>query len=224
MIGGVKQRSDPMNPATRKRRVLTAAAVGAVLMTAPLWPVSPKVAPRIAAIPKEQAKEPVREEKEEAALPPQTDESLDASQERLRQMLKDREAAKNAPQERLGRFQREGMGLRIGDPLPPAFMEKGRLGIRIQAVPEETVRSLKLPNDRGILITDVMPDTPAEKAGFRPDDILMEFAGKKVNGDPSMLTEMILALKGDMPYEALVLRDRREMRLSGIKLPGFGNR
>ena len=39
---------------------------------------------------------------------------------------------------------------------------------------------LELPSYDGALVTDVQPDSPAAKAGFQPQDVVVEFAGSKI--------------------------------------------
>jgi serine protease Do len=63
--------------------------------------------------------------------------------------------------------------------------EKGRvvrgwLGVQVQRVTPELAKSFGLDRERGALVADVMPDTPAEKAGVERGDIIVEFNGRKI--------------------------------------------
>ena len=51
---------------------------------------------------------------------------------------------------------------------------RGLLGIMLQDLDEELAESFKLDNTKGILITEVMPDSPAEKAGLEPRDVIIK--------------------------------------------------
>ena len=58
---------------------------------------------------------------------------------------------------------------------------RGFLGISAQAVPAEDTDALHLPKGtRGAMITDVTPDSPAEKAGLKRGDVVLAFNGQKV--------------------------------------------
>lgn len=53
---------------------------------------------------------------------------------------------------------------------------RGFLGISAQAVPAEDTDALHLPKGtRGAMITDVTPDSPAEKAGLKRGDVVLAF-------------------------------------------------
>ena len=55
------------------------------------------------------------------------------------------------------------------------------LGIGIQGMDQNLASQLNLPTSNGALVTDVQPDSPAAKAGFQPQDVIVEFAGAKIN-------------------------------------------
>ncbi|MCH9765905.1 MAG: Do family serine endopeptidase, partial [Alphaproteobacteria bacterium] len=55
---------------------------------------------------------------------------------------------------------------------------RGWLGVKIQNIDEDTAASLGLPAAKGALVSDVTPDGPAKKAGFKVQDAILE-----VNGD-----------------------------------------
>ena len=54
------------------------------------------------------------------------------------------------------------------------------LGVAIQPVTSSLQRSLGLPSRAGALVAEVVPDSPAAKAGILPGDVIVEFNGKKV--------------------------------------------
>jgi serine protease Do len=56
------------------------------------------------------------------------------------------------------------------------------LGIRMQEVTPENVKELKLTAERGVLVTRVVKDSPAEKAGLKVNDVITEFDGQRVEG------------------------------------------
>jgi serine protease Do len=50
----------------------------------------------------------------------------------------------------------------------------------VQGITPELAKSFGLERERGALVADVMPDTPAEKAGIERGDIIVEFNGRKI--------------------------------------------
>ena len=67
-------------------------------------------------------------------------------------------------------------------------VERGWLGVIIQEVNRDLAESFGLKKPQGALIVQVLEDSPAEKAGLRPGDIITEFDGKEV------------VLSSDLPY------------------------
>jgi serine protease Do len=57
---------------------------------------------------------------------------------------------------------------------------RGYLGTGAQDIDDSLVTPLKLKNAKGALIGDVMPDSPAARAGIRTGDVIVEFGGKSV--------------------------------------------
>ncbi|MDH3413865.1 MAG: DegQ family serine endoprotease [Gammaproteobacteria bacterium] len=91
-------------------------------------------------------------------------------------------------------FSRTGgfMGLSFAIPIKVAMnvasqlKEKGRvsrgwLGVLIQDVTRELAESFGMGKPEGALIAKVLPESPAEKAGFQVGDIVLEFGGRYVN-------------------------------------------
>jgi len=59
--------------------------------------------------------------------------------------------------------------------------KRGWLGVRIQEVTKEIAEVEKLKNTQGALIASVSEDSPADKAGIKAGDIILEFDGKIIN-------------------------------------------
>jgi serine protease Do len=57
---------------------------------------------------------------------------------------------------------------------------RGWLGVMIQRVTPEIADSLGLPDARGALVADALKDGPAEKAGIKTGDVIVEFDGTSV--------------------------------------------
>src|SRR5208282_4923008 len=63
----------------------------------------------------------------------------------------------------------------------------GWLGIRMEEVSSERAKELKLPAERGALVTYVAEDSPAAKAGLKVNDVITEFDGQRVEGTMALV-------------------------------------
>ena len=59
--------------------------------------------------------------------------------------------------------------------------KRGWLGVRIQEVTKEIAELEKLEKPEGALVASVSENSPADKAGIKAGDIILEFDGKRVN-------------------------------------------
>lgn len=57
---------------------------------------------------------------------------------------------------------------------------RGWLGVKIQTVTPEIAESLGLDSARGALVAEIVEDSPAEKAGVEPSDVILTFDGRPV--------------------------------------------
>ena len=59
-------------------------------------------------------------------------------------------------------------------------VKRGYLGVQIQAVTQEMADALKLKNTQGALVAAVTPKEPADQAGVKSGDVILNFNGKVV--------------------------------------------
>ena len=64
--------------------------------------------------------------------------------------------------------------------------KRGWLGVRIQEVTKEIAEVEKLEEPEGALVASVAEKSPADKAGIKAGDIILEFDGKKVDNMRSL--------------------------------------
>ncbi len=58
---------------------------------------------------------------------------------------------------------------------------RGWLGVLIQDVTRELAESFGMSKPHGALVSKVLPDSPAEAAGFQPGDIVVRFGGREID-------------------------------------------
>jgi serine protease Do len=73
---------------------------------------------------------------------------------------------------------------------------RGWLGVSIQPLTPDLASSFGAKDTKGVLISDVVPDSPAGKAGFKPGDILLEFEGKRTEVPSDLQRAVGLAAPG----------------------------
>jgi membrane-associated protease RseP (regulator of RpoE activity) len=64
------------------------------------------------------------------------------------------------------------------EPPGPALPGRSRIGLEVQPMTPELRRHFEAPSDRGLLVTRVAPGRPAERAGVRVGDVLLEAGGE----------------------------------------------
>ena len=62
-------------------------------------------------------------------------------------------------------------------------IERGWLGVSVQPVNRSYAKYLGDPDLEGILISDVLEDSPAEKSGLKPGDVMLEFDDQKLQAE-----------------------------------------
>jgi len=58
----------------------------------------------------------------------------------------------------------------------------GYLGVGLQEVTPERAKTLKLREEAGVEITSVVHDSPADKAGLKPGDVITAYNGQRIEG------------------------------------------
>ncbi len=96
----------------------------------------------------------------------------------------------------------------------PAVAKEGKrgwLGVMLQDIDSELVEAMDLKNDDGVLISDVIEDSPAEKAGLEDGDVIIEFDGQKL-ADYKALTKAVRASSPGDKVDVVVLRDGKKKK------------
>ncbi len=91
-------------------------------------------------------------------------------------------------------------------------VSRGWLGVLIQNVTRELAESFGLSKPQGALVSQVLPDSPAERAGLQVGDVIVEFNGRNVPTS-SALPPMVGVTPIDKPVNVKVLRDGKYKNL-----------
>lgn len=97
--------------------------------------------------------------------------------------------------------------------------KKGFLGVIISDLSDKEKKDLKL--SIGLRIEDVVDDSPAEKAGVRDDDLILEFNGKKVTGTKEFRA-MVAELKPGTKVNIKIKREGKDKKLTAELAPAPG--
>jgi serine protease Do len=91
-------------------------------------------------------------------------------------------------------------------------VRRGQLGITVQKVTSEVVERLKLREQRGILVAQVQPGSPADRAGLRQGDIIIAFNGTAVN-EPNVFRNLVAGTAPGTEVTLTIQRDGREQQV-----------
>jgi serine protease Do len=123
-----------------------------------------------------------------------------------------------------GARQSAGVGfsvpINVAKDILPQLREKGKvvrgwLGVYIQPVSEDLAKSYGLKEARGALVSQVTPASPAEKAGLKPEDVVLSADGRTIqdNGD---LSRYISSLAPGKTVKLEVVREGQPKAFSVI--------
>jgi serine protease Do len=109
----------------------------------------------------------------------------------------------------------EGIGMAIPTDLARQVMvslvkdgkvTRGYIGVGIEPLTPALAKQFDLKNDQGALVDEVMPNSPAAKAGLRSGDVILQFNGKPI-ADSRRLS---LEVAGVAPGEKVPMRFWRD--------------
>ncbi len=90
---------------------------------------------------------------------------------------------------------------------------RGRLGVSIRDVTDDDVKRGRLDGSHGAVVEQITEDSPAEKAGFKSGDIVVEFDGERVRS-ARQLTRLVQETPAGRSVSAVVVRDGQKATLS----------
>ncbi|NOX43209.1 MAG: DegQ family serine endoprotease [Gammaproteobacteria bacterium] len=91
-------------------------------------------------------------------------------------------------------------------------VSRGWLGVLIQDVTRELAESFGMKTPKGALVAKVLPDSPAEKAGFQVGDVIVKFNGKDVSTSSS-LPPIVGVTKVNKAVDTKVIRNGKSINI-----------
>lgn len=92
---------------------------------------------------------------------------------------------------------------------------RGYLGIRPDNITEDLMKLLNLKDKKGAVVVTVEPGTPADKAGLKQYDVIIEISGQKVE-NPNDLRFKIADIQPGKKVELKVIRDGKERLITTV--------
>jgi serine protease Do len=124
----------------------------------------------------------------------------------------------------------EGVGLAVPINMARRVMERliadgkvtrGDLAILLQDITPRLAKAFDLPDQNGVLVSDVFPNTPAEKAGIKSGDVIVGFNGKDITGMHNLQLAVSECAPGSSATVKLLHNGRPEtVTVTLAELPG----
>ena len=115
----------------------------------------------------------------------------------------------------------QGIGFAIPSNMAETIMQsliahgkvsRGWLGVGIQDISQDIAEAMNLSSTKGVLVSDVFEDSPAEKAGLQSGDIIIRVDDEKIESRDQLRNK--IALFGpDKKVSVTLLRDGKEKEL-----------
>jgi serine protease Do len=123
----------------------------------------------------------------------------------------------------------EGLGFAIPEPAVrfayQEFKDHGRIrraeiGANAQTITPDLAAGLKLPQDWGVIISDVVPGGPSDKGGLKAKDLVLTIDGRPVDSLPKFTASLYLHRRGQQ-LQMQVLRGQQtvSVAITPVDLP-----
>ncbi|MGH8415435.1 MAG: PDZ domain-containing protein, partial [Gammaproteobacteria bacterium] len=92
-------------------------------------------------------------------------------------------------------------------------VERGVLGVSLQNMSPELAAALKIPQNQGALVNQVVPGSQAEKAGIKPNDVIVSVNGSPITSAAD-LANAVGAMRVGTPLTLGVIRNGKQMTIN----------
>lgn len=93
-------------------------------------------------------------------------------------------------------------------------ISRGMFGVRTEAISKEVAAALDLPDISGVVVTEVVAGSGADKAGMRIDDVITEVEGTAIANREYLWTKIAL-LRVGQEFDLTVIRNGEEIQVRG---------
>jgi len=93
-------------------------------------------------------------------------------------------------------------------------VQRGQLGVIIQDISPQLAEAFALPSTEGAIVSRVMPNSAAEKAGIKNGDVIIAVNGKSIRSS-SELRNQIGLMRVGAEVEISIFRDSKTLTLQG---------
>jgi len=104
----------------------------------------------------------------------------------------------------------------MADLIEKGYVTRAWLGIAMRNVDDLVAQRYGMDHPTGVIIEKVMEDSPAEKAGLKPLDIILKIDGKEMNSSNEVQNAIALRKPGEI-VTLSILRDGKPMKIQ-VKL------
>jgi serine protease Do len=100
-------------------------------------------------------------------------------------------------------------------------VKRGWLGVYIQALTKEFAEAYGVEEDNGAVISDVIADSPAEKAGLKRGDVILTVSGEKIKNHQEFVAKIRQRLVGDKVSLGIIRnREKSTVQVTLGEIPG----
>lgn len=92
------------------------------------------------------------------------------------------------------------------------YSSQGTLGVGLADLTSESVARLHVASVNGAEVVEVYPNSPAANAGFKPQDVITNFNGERVNS-VRQLQRLVEETPAERKVEVAVMRDGKPLQL-----------
>ena len=101
----------------------------------------------------------------------------------------------------------------IPDLIAYGEVRRGWLGVQMAMVTQSDARRFDLDEVSGVVVEEVIPNSPASRAGLRVNDVIVEYNGHKVT-NPSQFSLLVSMTRRGEEAKMKVLRNRERLTLT----------
>lgn len=99
---------------------------------------------------------------------------------------------------------------------------KGRMGLCVMELDEDLAGYFKVKEDEGVLVLDVSEDSPAEKAGIKSGDVIVDVDGKVISETEDLVDEFAELEDADVVEVSVVRKGKKEKVKLEVEESYFG--